>query len=75
MKLSDTSKDFERVEETTHVHKIVNELNENVPKYFEKITNLYKSEENGIPLNEKIIWSKLVADGISKFEKESQSYQ
>lgn len=75
MKLSDTSKDFEKVEDATHIQQILKELDENVPFYFEKITNLFRNEESGIPYNEKIIWNKLIIDGITKFEKESQSYQ
>lgn len=75
MKLSDTSKDFERVEEPTHVDRILKELTLNVPKYFATITELHKIENRVIPTIDKIIWSKLLIDGIAKFEKESQSYQ
>lgn len=75
MKLSDTSKDFERVEEEAHVDRVLQELNLNVPKYFEAITSMHKIENGIIPSSDKIIWSKLIIDGITKYEKESQSYQ
>ena len=75
MKLSDTSKDFERVEEEAHVNRVLQELNLNVPKYFEAITSMHKIENGIIPSSDKIIWRKLIIDGITKYEKESQSYQ
>ena len=75
MKLSDTSKDFERVEEPTHVDRVLKELTLNVPKYFATITQLHKIENGAMSTIDKIIWSKLLIDGIAKFEKESQSYQ
>lgn len=59
MKLSDTSKDFERVEEEAHVDRVLQELNLNVPKYFEAITSMHKIENGIIPSSDKIIWSKL----------------
>jgi hypothetical protein len=75
MKLSDTSKDFERVEEPTHVDRVLKELTLNVPKYFDAITELHKIENAVIPTNDKVVWTKLLTDGIAKFEKESLSYQ
>jgi len=75
MKLSDTSKDFERVEEPTHVDRVLKELTLNVPKYFDAITELHKIENAVIPTNDKVVWSKILTDGIAKFEKESLSYQ
>ena len=75
MKLSDTSKDFERVEEPTHVDRVLKELTLNVPKYFDAITELHKIENAVIPTTDKVVWSKILTDGIAKFEKESLSYQ
>ena len=75
MKLSDTSKDFERVGERAHVDRVLEELTLNVPKYFETITQLKKIDNGVIPTNDKVIWSTLISDGIIKYEKESPAYQ
>lgn len=75
MKLSDTSKDFERIEEGIHVDKVLKELTSNVPEYFTAITNSHKLEYDSVHNIEKTVWSKLIIDGIEKYEKESQSYQ
>ena len=71
MKLSDTSKDFERIEEPEHIEKIRQSIDKETPKYFDLITN---SAIGTHSLGKAIAWTTLINEGIEKFEKECASY-
>lgn len=74
MRLSDTSKDFERIEELNHVEKIKHALDLKVSEYFNAITSS-KVGNNNNPLAKTIAWKVLITEGIEKFEKESKAYK
>lgn len=75
MKLSDTTKDFERIEETEHVQKIIEELHSKVPHYFNLINHSKGITKDSKPLLKLVTWTALFNDGIKKYEKECSKYR
>ena len=71
MKVSDTSKDFERIQENSHIELVGNEIKKNFITYFQKITNS-NLKEGG---NEKFVWNLLITKYLDDFKKESKKYK
>lgn len=71
MKVSDTSKDFERIQENSHIELVGNEIKKNFITYFQKITNS-NLKEGG---NEKFVWNLLITKYLDDFKKESKKYR
>ena len=74
MQLSDTSKDFERIEELSHVENVKNALDSKVPEYFKLITSAQTSSNNNL-LAIRAAWTTLINKEIEKFDKESRAYK
>ena len=74
MQLSDTTKDFERIEELTHIEKVKKEIEQKVPEFFSLITNSIL-QGNSSKVAKTLTWSTIINEGVKKFEKESRAYK
>lgn len=73
MLLSNTTKDFERIENLDHIEKVKSELDLQVSKYFKLIAA--NTSDAGNTASPKTVWSLIISEGINKFEKESKAYK
>lgn len=75
MKTSDTSKDFERIQEIEHIAIVDAEIKKSFDSYFKKITQSEKSSGLKTSNHEKFTWSTLITKYLEGFKKESKKYK
>lgn len=75
MKISDTSKDFEKIQEHEHIELVENELKKTFKSFFDKITQ--SNIQSGLKStnDEKLAWSQLIIKHLEDFKKESKKYE
>lgn len=75
MKTSDTSKDFERIQELEHIDLIEKDIKLNFKNYFEKVTQRHIKDGLKTNNDEKFAWATLIEKHLGDFRKESQKYE
>lgn len=75
MKVSDTSKDFERCDDNDHIELVLKDLERTTPEYFKMITETNIISSSSLSTNEMFIWDQIFTKGIEKYEKESKAYR
>lgn len=75
MKTSDTSKDFERIQEIEHITIVDAEIKKSFDSYFKKITQSEISSGLKTSNDEKFAWSTLITKYLEGFKKESKKYK
>ena len=73
MKLSDTSKDFEEIEELSHVEEVKRALDSKVSEYFQTITNSLLSGNGSFSV--KMAWNSVISKAIEQYDKKSTAYK
>ncbi|WP_347840001.1 hypothetical protein [uncultured Draconibacterium sp.] len=74
MKRSDTSKDFERIQQDEHVEIVIKAIDEKTNKYFKRITSSLMSETTSAFVSEQFVWSQVFSENIEKYNKDAKPY-